>query len=87
MSTDNSSDNITSSVNNAEISLPRSVQFWIMLLSDIPSTICSFCIIIHIIFNRTQRHALYNHTILLILLCNLPVQLLDINFYLVSYGF
>jgi hypothetical protein len=87
MSTDNSSDNSTSSVDNVEILVPGSVQFWIMLLSDIPSTICSFCIIVHIIFNRTQRHALYNHTILLILLCNLPVQLLDINFYLVFYRY
>ncbi len=87
MSTDNSSNNNASSVNNAEISLPRSVRFWIMLLSDIPSTICSFCIIVHILFNRTQRHALYNHTILLILLCNLPIQLLDINFYLVFFRY
>ncbi|CAF4377207.1 unnamed protein product [Adineta steineri] len=38
--------------------------------------------------NRKRQHALHNHTILLILIFNLPIQLLDINFYLIffSYG-
>ncbi|CAF1065418.1 unnamed protein product [Adineta steineri] len=35
--------------------------------------------------NRTHRHALYNHTILVILIFNLPVQLIDINFYLIFF--
>jgi hypothetical protein len=87
MSTDNSSDNSTSYDDIEIISVPDSVQFWLMLLSDIPSTICSFCIIVHILFNRARRRALQNHTILLILLCNLPIQLLDINFYLVFFRY
>ncbi|CAF1141251.1 unnamed protein product [Adineta steineri] len=39
--------------------------------------------------NRKHRYALHNHTILLLLICNLPVQLIDINFYLIFfyYGF
>ncbi|CAF1210549.1 unnamed protein product [Adineta steineri] len=38
--------------------------------------------------NRTHRHALHNHTILLLLIFYLPIQLIDINIYLVffSYG-
>jgi hypothetical protein len=37
--------------------------------------------------NQTQRHALQNHTILLILIFDLPIQLMDINFYLVFYHY
>jgi hypothetical protein len=87
MSTDNSSDNSDSSLATQEISLPRSIRFWIMLLFNTPSTICSLLLIVHIIFNRTQRNALHSHTILLILLFGLPVQLLDINFYLVFFHY
>jgi hypothetical protein len=87
MSTVNSSDNSSISLATQEISLPRPIRFWIMLLFNIPSTICSLLLIVHIIFNRTQRHALYSHTILVILLFNLPIQLLDINFYLVFFHY
>ena len=69
----------------AEISLPRSVRFWLLLLFNIPSAICSLCLITHIISNRTQRYACQNHIILLILIFGLPIQLVDINFYLVFY--
>ncbi len=88
MSTDNSSDdNSSSSFISSEVSIPRPVRFWLMLLSNIPSIVCSFCIIFHIITNRTQRKALHNHTILLILIFGLPVQLMDINFYLVFFEY
>ena len=84
MSSDNSSDG---SFVSSEINLPRLVRFWLMLLVNIPSIICSFCLIIHIIINRRQRHALHNHTILVILIFGLPVQLIDINFYLVFFQY
>jgi hypothetical protein len=58
-----------------------------MLLSNIPSIVCTFCIIFHIIINRTQRQALHNHTIFLILIFGLPTQLIDINFYLVFFEY
>ncbi|CAF1159525.1 unnamed protein product [Adineta steineri] len=36
---------------------------------------------------RTQRHALHNHTILVILIFNLPIQLIDITFYLIFLSY
>jgi hypothetical protein len=87
MSTGNNSDSNDGSFISSEISLPRSVRFWLMLLFNVPSVICSFSIIIHIIFDRTQRHALHNHTILLMLIFGLPIQLMDINFYLVFFHY
>ncbi|CAF0981158.1 unnamed protein product [Adineta steineri] len=86
-SSDNSSGNNDDSFVDSEISIPRSIRFWIMLLFNIPSIICSFCVIIHIILDRTQRYALHNHAILLILILALPIQLMDINFYLVFYHY
>lgn len=88
MSTNDSSNSTDDdSFVNSEISLPRVVRFWLMLLFNIPSVICSFSLIFYIIFNRHQRHGLHNHTILFILIFGLPVQLMDINFYLVFYHY
>ncbi|CAF1192883.1 unnamed protein product [Adineta steineri] len=88
MSFGNSSDNDSDSFSSSEASISNPVRFWLMLLFNIPSVVCSVFLIIHIIMNRKRQHALHNHTILLILIFNLPIQLLDINFYLIffSYG-
>ena len=58
-----------------------------LLVFNIPSTICSIYLILHIITNRTHRHALHNHTILFILVFGVPIQLLDINFYLAFFHY
>ncbi|CAF1662694.1 unnamed protein product, partial [Adineta ricciae] len=80
MSDNNASDtNADSAFVNAEVSMPRLLRFWLMLLANVPSIICTFSLIFYIIGNRTQRYALHNHTILLILLFGLPIQLIDIN--------
>ncbi|CAF1125062.1 unnamed protein product [Adineta steineri] len=83
----NSSHESDNTFASSEISLPRPIRFWLMLLFNIPSIICSFCLILHIIIDRIQRYALQNHTILLILVFGLPIQLMDINFYLVFFRY
>jgi hypothetical protein len=89
MSTNASSNSSDDSVISPEISLSHAACFWLILLFDAPSVICSFCLIIHIIIDRTQRLALYSHTILVILIFNVPGQLLDAGLYLffLRYGF
>lgn len=89
MSSNDSFNDTNDSFSTSEISLPRSVRFLLMLAFNIPSTICTIYLICHILTNRTHRLALHNHTILFILLFGLPIQLLDINFYLAffHYGF
>ncbi|CAF1303680.1 unnamed protein product [Adineta ricciae] len=88
MSNNNASGtNADSAFVNAEVSMPRVLRFWLMLLANVPSIICTFSLIFYIIGNRTQRYALHNHTILLILLFGLPIQLIDINMYLVFFHF
>lgn len=85
MSMNNITDDSDSTFADSEISLPRLIRFWLMLLFNTPSIICSCCIIVHIIIDRTQRQALHNHTILLLLIFGLPVQLMDISFYLAFF--
>ena len=82
MSTNISSNSSDGSFIYPEVALARPVRFWLIIFLNTPSILCSFCVIIHTLVNRTQRHALYSHTILLILVFNLPVQLVDVSLYL-----
>ncbi|CAF1144156.1 unnamed protein product [Adineta steineri] len=65
-----------------EISLSRSIRFWILILFDFPSVICSFILLTHLLINRTARSALNNHAIVILILFGLPTQLMDVPLYL-----
>jgi len=64
------------------ISLPRPVRFWLLLLFDVPSVICSFTILICLLGNRTSRRALRNHSIIVLIILCLGTLLIDIPSYL-----
>lgn len=65
-----------------EITLPRSIRFWLLLLMDMPSLICSIFVLYHILTKKELRSALYNHVIIALLMCVMTSQLLDIPIYL-----
>lgn len=65
-----------------EISWPRLLRFWLLLISVILSITCSLFTLYHLLFNRTLRHALNNHRIIVLLILILIVQLIDIPRYL-----
>ena len=67
---------------NSEISWPRSLRFWLLLIFDIPSIICSVFVLYHLLINRKSRYALHNHTVILLLFIALLFQLTDIPWYL-----
>jgi len=73
---------MSNSSDTFEISLPRSIRFWILLLCDIPSVICSFTLLIYLFGNRTARCALNNHVIIFLIIFGLCIELIDIPFYL-----
>jgi hypothetical protein len=58
------------------------VRFWLYLLFEVPSIICSIFVLGHLLFHRALRHAIYNHIIILLLFLNLIVQLTDIPWIL-----
>jgi hypothetical protein len=49
--------------------------FWLFLAFFIPSIICSLFVIYHFLFNRTLRHALNNHIILVVSIIGLFYEL------------
>ncbi|CAF1349195.1 unnamed protein product [Adineta steineri] len=67
---------------NTEIYWPRTLRFWLLLIFDIPSIICSLFVLYHLLINRASRHALHNHTIIVLLSIALCFQLTDIPWYL-----
>jgi hypothetical protein len=67
---------------NSEISWPRPLRFWLLLTFVIPSIACSLFVLYHLLFDRTLRHALHNHTVIVLLILALNCQLIDISWYL-----
>jgi len=67
------------------IAISHLVRFWLYLLFEIPSVICSIFVLSHLLFNRTLRRALYNHIIIILLAINLIVQVTDIPWILHYY--
>jgi len=70
------------SFDNTEISLPRAVRFWLLIVFDIPSIVCAFLLLYHLIHDPTIRKALHNHVIILLIILGLTAQLIEIPFYL-----
>lgn len=72
----------TDSFSTLEIALPRPVRFWLLLIFVIPAIICSLIHLFYFICNRKQRHALHNHTLLILISLALVFQLIDVTWYL-----
>ncbi|CAF1218519.1 unnamed protein product [Rotaria sp. Silwood1] len=61
------------------------LQFWLLLIFGVPSLICSLFIIYQYLLDRTRRHALHNHIILLIILANVILICTDFSWMLDSF--
>jgi hypothetical protein len=61
-----------------EISLPRSIRFWLLLIFLIPSLLCSLILLYHLIVDRTLRKPLNNHVTIVLLFNCLLLQITDI---------
>ncbi|CAF3666484.1 unnamed protein product [Rotaria sp. Silwood1] len=59
-----------------EIVIPRSVQFWLILIFEIPSIACSLFVLYHLVFDRQLRRALHNHVFIILLFINLITKML-----------
>jgi hypothetical protein len=80
---ENDSLNGTTNVfDETEINLPRSVRFWLLLLLDIPSIICSIFLLFNLLNDKILRLQLANHVMIILLIIGLILQLVDIPFHL-----
>jgi hypothetical protein len=65
-----------------EISLPRPVRFWLLVILLIPSVYCSFVLIFHLFVDKNLRSQLSNHIIINLLIIGLIIELIDFPFHL-----
>ena len=68
---------------NADISIPPTVGFWLLLVFDIPAVLCSFFLLYHLLLKRDLRQALHNHVVIVLLFVIVPSLLIDIPSYIV----
>ncbi|CAF0931085.1 unnamed protein product [Rotaria sordida] len=65
--------------------LPHVIKFWLYLVILIPSIICSLFVLYYLLFDRTLRRALNNHTIIVLifvcLICQLTIYPWMLYFY------
>jgi hypothetical protein len=66
----------------SEVSLPRTVRFWLFLVFDIASIYCSFILLFYLFIEKTLRSQLKNHIIIILLIIGLIIELIDIPFHL-----
>ena len=66
----------------SEISLSRTARFWLLLCFIIPSILCSFFLLFHLLINRALRSQLANHVMIVLLVGGLLIELIDIPFHL-----
>lgn len=82
MNENNSSNGSEQSFDNSEISLPRPIRFWILLISDVLSLACTFYLLLHLCFSRKLRESIGNHVIIILLILGLGTLCIDVPFYL-----
>jgi len=82
MSVNDSFNNDENTFQDSEINIPRIVRFWLLLLLDVPSIICSFFLLFHLLINKTLRCQLTNHVTIVLLIIGLVIELVDIPFLL-----
>lgn len=72
----------TSSWSYPAFDLSPTARFWLLLVFDVPSLICSFALFYHLFIDATSRRSLNNHVIMALLIVGLFSQLIDVPFYL-----
>jgi hypothetical protein len=63
--------------NPASVDLSLSFQFWFLLICEIPSLICYVFVLTHILIKKSQRQAIHNHSVLVLLFISLSIVLFD----------
>jgi hypothetical protein len=74
-------------LNSDNLLIPVSVRFWLLLIPNILSILCSIFVLYHLLFIRTLRQALNNHVIIVLLLIGLIDELITVPFILYYYRF
>ncbi|CAF2542536.1 unnamed protein product [Rotaria sp. Silwood2] len=71
----------------SDLALPISARFWLYLIPNVLSILCSFFVLHHLLFHRNRRQALHNHVFIVLLFIGLLFELIDIPLTLHYYRF
>jgi hypothetical protein len=77
LTTDTYSETTTNLPTPSGVDFSFSFQFWFLLSFHVPSILCYSIILTHILTQKSQRHALHNHSIVVLLFIALFVVLFD----------
>ncbi|CAF1260409.1 unnamed protein product [Adineta steineri] len=80
----NSTQTISFSISDG-IAIPYIGRFWLLLIPNTLSLICSLFVLFHFLFDSTLRHALHNHVIIVILIVCIIAELTTIPFMMYFY--
>ncbi|CAF3216159.1 unnamed protein product [Rotaria socialis] len=72
----------------AVVEIPVIGQFWMFLISNCASVLCSIFVLYHLLFDRQLRHSLHNHVVLVLLIINFIIETTDIPWliYYLKHG-
>jgi hypothetical protein len=65
-------------INSYDLLIPISIRFWLYLIPDILSPLCSIFVLFHPLFDQTLRQALHNHIIIILLCIGLIYELTSV---------
>jgi hypothetical protein len=69
----------------SDVDLSLSLQFWFSLSFHIPSIICYLFVLVYILSQKTQRQALHNHSILVLLFIAFTIVIFDYSWTIDSF--
>ena len=70
-----------------DILIPVGIRFWLYLIPDTLSILCSLFVLYQLLFDRTLRQSLHNHVIILLVLIGLIYELTSVPLMLHYYCF
>jgi len=87
MESSNSTPNGSAPSNPEAMVISVYVRFWLYLIPNILSLLCSIFVLYHLLSDRKLRRALYNHIIIIILFAGLIYELTTVPLQLYYYHF
>ena len=64
------------------IILSNQLQFWTVLIVEIPSLACTLFLLYHLLLDRRFRQAMHNHVIIVLLMLTLGIEIFDNPLYI-----
>ncbi|CAF4458644.1 unnamed protein product [Rotaria socialis] len=69
------------------VAIPIIGQFWIYLVSNVASLLCSIFVLYYLLFDQNLRQRLHNHVVIVILIINFVTEVTDIPWISYQYRY